>query len=534
MVTSASNNLLLAALEYEKCGFSVIPANPDKKPYIKWEIYQKRKSTPEEIREWWIKYPSAMVGIVTGSVSNIVTIDIDEEAGHEAIQKYIPDSLLMPTSQTPRGGKHLFFKCPKPAPGNNAGIIPGCDFRGEGGYIIAPPSTNGTGKAYTWLPGLSLHEVEAPPLPAAYLQFVYNNKYACTYKGNVTDFVTLFTEGRRDNDLFHVANCLIKGGMRENEAVQVLEFLAKSCIPPFPLEEIKAKIESAIKRFEKREINLTDEVRAYISVTSGYFSVTNAFKTIQAVTPVTKRDNIRQILHRLHKEGLIEKYGDQDGVYRKVESQAEDIDFLNVKDEALPIRLLFRLEQYAKILPKNILIVAGEPNAGKTAFLLNVVRLNMSKHKVHYFSSEMGALELRDRLSKFEIPLDQWKFTAKERASNFADVIRPDDLNVIDYLEMSDEFYKVGGLIKEIFDKLQKGIAVIAIQKNRGTDYGLGGMRSLEKARLYLSMEPGKLKIVKAKNWASAVNPNGLQLEFKLIQGCKFQPESDWHKEIRT
>ena len=522
-------NFLDAALAYAEKGFSVIPVQSDKKPYVKWEPFQKRKADPEEIRGWWTEHPTAMIGIVTGAISGLCVIDIDESQGEEELQKFIPDSLIIPTCQTPRGGQHLYFQCPSPSISNNTRIIPGCDFRAEGGYIIAPPSTNGTGKAYAWLPGLSLQEIESPPLPAAYLHYI-NNKYACTYKEVVTDFVTLFTEGRRDNDLFHVANCLIKGGMRENEAVQVLEFLAKSCIPPFPPEEIKAKIESAINRFEKREINLSDEVRAYVSVTNGYFSVTNAFKTIQAVTPVTKRDNIRQILHRLHKEGVIEKYGDQDGVYRKVESQAEDIDFLNVKGEPLPIRFPFQLERYVKILPKNILIVAGEPNAGKTAFLLNVVHLNMSKHKVYYFSSEMGPLELRDRLSKFENPLDKWKFTAKERASNFADVIRPDDLNVIDYLEMSDEFYRVGGLIKEIFDKLQKGIAVIAIQKNRGTDYGLGGMRSLEKARLYLSMESGKMKIVKAKNWATQVNPNGLELDFKLIQGCKFQPESDWHK----
>ena len=77
--------------------------------------------------------------------------------------------------------------------------------------------------------------------------------------------------------------------------------------------------------------------------------------------------------------------------------------------------------------------------------------------------------------------------------------------------------------------KLQKGICIIALQKNRGTDLGLGGFRSMEKARLYLAMEPGKIKIVKAKNWATNTNPNGLQLEFKLIQGCQFQVVSDWH-----
>jgi len=334
-----------AALGYAQKGFSVIPVQSDKKPYLKWEQFQRRRATLEEIRRWWTDYPKAMIGIVTGSISGISVIDIDELRGQEEIQKYIPDSLLIPTSQTPGGGQHLYFKTPNPSIGNNARVIPGCDFRGEGGYIIAPPSMNGTGKPYTWLPGLSIAEVEPPALPPAYLNFILKNN-AVTYKGIVTENITLFTLGRRDNDLFHVANSLIKGGMREGEAIQVLELLAKSCDPPFPLDEIKTKVESALKRSERRYFNLAEEVRAWVSVTNGYFSVTECFKSLQSVTPVTRRDNIRQILHRLHGEGFIEKYGSQDGVYRRVETQCEDINFLTVADEPLAIRFPFQVERF--------------------------------------------------------------------------------------------------------------------------------------------------------------------------------------------
>jgi len=142
----------------------------------------------------------------------------------------------------------------------------------------------------------------------------------------------------------------------------------------------------------------------------------------------------------------------------------------------------------------------------------------------------MGAIELRDRLSKFDMPLKNWSFIAKERASNFADVIKPDEINIIDFLEVHDEFYKIGGLIKDIYDNLHKGVAIVAIQKNRGSDYGLGGTRSLEKARLYLAMEPNCLKIIKGKNWTGVQNPNGLAIDFKLVQGCKFISESDWQR----
>ena len=116
--------------------------------------------------------------------------------------------------------------------------------------------------------------------------------------------------------------------------------------------------------------------------------------------------------------------------------------------------------------------------------------------------------------------------------SDFSTAIRPEGLNIIDFLEIHDEFYKVGALIKDIFDKLTTGLAVIAIQKNKGRDEGLGGQRSLEKPRLYMAMEPGKLKIVKAKNWLnSTMNPNGMCMEFKLAKGCYFKGTGTWRRE---
>lgn len=86
----------------------------------------------------------------------------------------------------------------------------------------------------------------------------------------------------------------------------------------------------------------------------------------------------------------------------------------------------------------------------------------------------------------------------------------------------------------EIWSRLKTGIAVIGLQKDKEKEFGRGGIGSLEKPRLYLTMEVGfpygKVKILKAKNWASDVKPTGLELNFKLVQGCKFLPEGDWHK----
>jgi hypothetical protein len=182
-------------------------------------------------------------------------------------------------------------------------------------------------------------------------------------------------------------------------------------------------------------------------------------------------------------------------------------------------------------MPGNIVLIAGQPNCGKTAFLLNVIAENMHRFEIHYFNSEMGESELRKRLLKFDdIPIEDWRFKAWERSDKFADVIVPgkDKLNIIDFLEIHQNFYEIGGLIADIHKKLKGSIAFIAIQKNPGLEYGLGGYRSLEKPRLALAMDSGVLKIVKAKNWVTGENPNKKQIHFKIVQGCRFVETDEW------
>jgi hypothetical protein len=145
----------------------------------------------------------------------------------------------------------------------------------------------------------------------------------------------------------------------------------------------------------------------------------------------------------------------------------------------------------------------------------------------------MGKDELASRLSKFEgIKLDDWSFTPEERSHNFADVIRPDAINIIDYMELSSDFYAVAEYLRQIHDKLGSGICLVALQKKRGAPLGRGGDFGLEKPRLYLSLDTGKCTIQKAKNWVNPEeNPNGLTIKFKLVSGCKFIVAEDWHKD---
>jgi hypothetical protein len=536
-----SNSFLDAALSYEQMGFSVIPLIPgQKKPMIKWQQYQKERATAEQITKWWADAPKANIGIVTGDVSGVFVVDIDTKEGQENLLQYGFDSIECPTVTTPRDGQHLYFKNPKEKITIGAGIIPGTDFRGNGGFVVAPPSVNGNGKGYSWLVDFS-RDTLVPP-PAAYI-----NKISTLYRGCSNSVVSeekdttkdykhykILQEGTRDNDLFHVANCLVKGGAEKFVIEQVLERLILSWGEKPDQKWIDVKIQSAIDRADRRERNLSAEIREWITLQEGYFNTTDILQTLQLTTKEEKK-NLTVILTRLNHEGLIEKYGERRGQYKTIQKLEENIIDLAVADNTcLPVKFPLGIHELVKIMPKNIIVVAGESNAGKSAFLLNIAARNMTDHKVFYFSSEMGGAELKERLQNFneKMPFKMWEnCTFIERANDFDIAIRPDDINIIDFLEIHDEFYKIGGFIKKIFDKLEKGIAIIAIQKNKGRDDGLGGARSIEKARLYLSMRPGVIKIVKAKNWVSGtVNPNGLEKQFKLAKGMIFADASNWVK----
>jgi len=268
------------------------------------------------------------------------------------------------------------------------------------------------------------------------------------------------------------------------------------------------------------EQSLAQAIRDFIGKIQGTFSTTQLDNELGIVGRA--KANRRVVLWRLTDEGLIERV--KPGYYRVQEALLPDMEWRNADTtNGLDIKLPFEIHNWVEIYPKNILVIAGTTNAGKTAYLLNFAKDNMQRWNIHYFTSELSEQELRKRIEKFGNNIDDWTFHPHERNSNFDSVIIPDAVNIIDYLEPpSGEYYAIGDQIKAIHDRLTTGIAFIAIQKKRKTELGRGAEFSEERARLYLSMDAGKLKIVKAKNWRTEINPNGMLYTFKLIDGCKF------------
>lgn len=348
----------------------------------------------------------------------------------------------------------------------------------------------------------------------------------------------LFSKGNRDNALFHVANMLVKGGMEENNVRETLMLLGESCDPPFPKGEVSKKVESAIKRAGTKEGALSQEIRDWVSENEGVFVVKEIDSDLGITTRQEKKNRSR-VLKELQNKGVILKYGDERGKFRKPFSEIERIDFMSTDDTPIQFAWPLKIDKLFVTFPKNIIVVAGEQDAGKTAFMLAVAEMNMDQHKINYFSSEMGAIELKNRLKMFNRPLEDWeKVSFFERSTNFADVIDPDGVNIIDFLEVHDAFYQVAGSLREIFDRLRGGIAIIGLQKGDDKEYGRGGTFSLEKPRLYLSIErdypQNYCTIIKCKNWVDPeVNPNGLCKGFTISGGCRFMESGNWFRPER-
>ena len=147
--------LLKAALAYAGRGVPVFPCEPGAKRPLTRNGHWDATTDPHAIERWWGRWPSANVGVPTGKKSGIVVLDVDAAAGGpESLAKL--ERLSVPVPKTTRtrtggGGVHLYFRYPRETDiRNSAGLLgPGLDVRGEGGYVVVPPSR--TQGSYEWV-----------------------------------------------------------------------------------------------------------------------------------------------------------------------------------------------------------------------------------------------------------------------------------------------------------------------------------------------------------------------------------------------
>ena len=168
--------LLTAALAYARHGIPVLPVHnpaadggcscnrtdcdrPGKHPRL-WRGVTDASTDPRRIEMWWARWPEANVGLRTGIVMDVA--DVDSVEGWHGLRHLLGGTMPAgPQARTGGGGWHFWFRTI--GYGNRVRLLPGVDWRGAGGYVVAPPSRHASGSAYSWIRRPAARLPDGPP-----------------------------------------------------------------------------------------------------------------------------------------------------------------------------------------------------------------------------------------------------------------------------------------------------------------------------------------------------------------------------------
>ena len=257
-----------AVQDYMRLGWSIIPTRPgDKRPLVRWDEFQHRRPGETETCDWFRTWPDAGIGIVTGTVSGLVVLDVDvRHGGDVALQQLEREHARLPTTVecwTGGGGRHLYFAHPGGFVRNKVGLAPGIDIRADGGYVVAPPSLHASGLRYVWVEGRAPGRTEIAALPDWLLRRAIEEP---TPRGRaIADWRRLVCEGvaagERNNTIASLAGHLLRHGVDTAVVMELLLCWNRSrCRPPLADEEV-AVVVTSISRLHARDEETHRELR---------------------------------------------------------------------------------------------------------------------------------------------------------------------------------------------------------------------------------------------------------------------------------
>lgn len=249
-----------AALQYADLGLPVFPLKPKSKaPRIdKWP--QKATTNKDIISKWWTDSPDSNIAIVTGKLPDVnhsprylFVVDSDEHdpehSGSESLIEWEDAHGLLPDTcevLTGGGGVHKYYYSNHPIR-SRTGILPGVDIKGEGGYILAPPSVHpDTGKKYLWESSLTIGEQRMTLADSSDSLLKLIQYEPLTYQSQRVVMPDRIQSGERNEHLFRLACSLQSQGLDDasiTAAVQA-ENTAK-CSPPLDAGEVGSLLASA-------------------------------------------------------------------------------------------------------------------------------------------------------------------------------------------------------------------------------------------------------------------------------------------------
>jgi len=304
----------------------------------------------------------------------------------------------------------------------------------------------------------------------------------------------------------------------------------------------KENVDAAIKcvrkgmeLFDSTEVVYARDVRTFVGESEGWFRIGDVYLALN-IKERKEKQNVSRVLRRLVEDGVLQRHPKFSGSYRRKEQHLDVMEWRTAPLTPVDIVLPLGINDFAQVYEGTILVFAGTPDAGKTALFLDVIKRNMSINKIHLFNSEMSEQELRIRIEQHEdISPDEWSFNPYHRSSNFGDCIFPNDINIVDYLDLGDDIPALSRYLREIHEALDKGIALVGLQKPYGRDIGYGKELGLQLPRLYVSLEykskekMSRATIVKCKSRKTTESMIGKVVDYKLYDAWKFEQIGAWH-----
>jgi hypothetical protein len=232
-------------VQHGECG------NAGKRPLVRWEAYQTRLPTVNEVTAWWTRDRTANIGMATGALSGIVVLDCDgPEARKAALDQGVPSTPSVFTGKP--GGVHYHLAHPGFAVQNFARKAGGLDFRGDGGYVLLPSSHHARGADYRWVDGTEGLALAVPP---DWLLDLIHSPTAVTNGSTEHSPLDLdlvlagIPAGQRDDTLWRYA-CRLRS---ENVPLAFAELFvrqaARACQPPFDEDSAADKVQRAYREY---------------------------------------------------------------------------------------------------------------------------------------------------------------------------------------------------------------------------------------------------------------------------------------------
>lgn len=317
------------ALLYNRMGLNVIPA-AGKRPLIRWREFEKKRLSFEETKKLFTHYKGANIALITGKISGVVVIDIDDREKYASLVEKL-EKIETWKAKT-RRGIHYFFAINKKYPSRKKA---GLDFQAEGGIIILPYSRHPDDPSviYRWLHDFRVKPADLlkgeKPIPKeAILPRLYpfealddsikkvileeedshpEETYNPTFIGT--------PEGLRNNTLTIFLGTLLakKPSMGEEELLHHALLINRTFAPPLPEDEVKRTVASIYRR-HVRQKNIIRKVCRLINryVNGRGLNQKTALQLASHIKYISS--SYKEFLHILLKTGL---YWHIPGNYRK-------------------------------------------------------------------------------------------------------------------------------------------------------------------------------------------------------------------------